>query len=539
MRNPKRIGAACLTALGLVFVGLAGVNAAAADAEKAPWDLTAQEKGTKKGSIKILKKKDGDTAKAVAGAEFTVTPVTKIDGADFDLTNRADWSKVAKKVTVLNAHTEKLTAEGGKPADIALGTPQKQTTTAQGVAEFKNLAIGLYKVEETKVPQGYDSDIVPFYVTIPQITGKDAAAATYKYNVEVTPKNKDITSDISKTQDLTATVGEGDNITYTIEAGVNKRNTSGDQAKNIKAADIQGYSIFDDIQTAVYDAVNETNKDGVVAEITMGQIKIENASGKAPEYEVNLVNYDANDPVKKTIGADRQRILIKFTEAGLTKIVNGVNKAQPDKIKVKLTLKLKSGNKVKIQNKYGFIPGKGTNEPQKPPVIPNTSTDLDVQEFQIKKIDPNGDQVLQHAKFKLFATEAAAKTCAANHTQCTGNSAGFGERETGADGLTLKYIAKTGDKFWVVETQAPSNDYTPYNHPIEVKVEKTDAEHMHNGVFILTVENIAKADVDGKWFNLPKTGAAGIFIFAVLGVVFVGAGTVMALRRRNGREEEK
>lgn len=113
------------------------------------------------------------------------------------------------------------------------------------------------------------------------------------------------------------------------------------------------------------------------------------------------------------------------------------------------------------------------------------------------------------------------------------------KKTTGADGLTPEYSAKAGEKFWAVETQAPSNDYTPYNHPIEVKIDKTDNKHMQNGVYILTVENIAKADVDGKWFNLPKTGAAGIFIFAVLGVVFVGAGTVMALRRRNGREEEK
>lgn len=529
MRNPKRIGAACLTALGLVFVGLAGVNAAAADAEKAPWDLGAQA-NTKKGSIKILKKKDGDTAKAVAGAEFTVTPVTKIDGADFDLTKRADWSKVAKKVTVLNAHTEKLTAEGGKPADIALGTPQKQTTTAQGVAEFKNLAIGLYKVEETKVPQGYDSDIVPFYVTIPQITGKDAAAATYKYNVEVTPKNKDITSNISKDQNSGAVVGAGDTITYTIKANVNKSNTTGQAAKDLTIDDIKGYAIFDDAQEAAYAKIEAGN----VKSVKMGQTTFTPNT----DYSVEIQTKDNNDANKKTIADGRKRVLVTFTDNGLTKLLPGINKATPDKVEVTLEFQLKDGNTTKIQNKYGFIPGKGKNEPPKPPVIPNTSTDLDVAKFRIKKIDPNGDKLLQHAKFKLFATEAAAKKCAANHNDCAGASA-FGEKETDANGLTPEYSAKAGEKFWVVETQAPSNDYTPYNHPIEVKVEKTDAAHMHNGVFILTVENIAKADVDGKWFNLPKTGAAGIFIFAVLGVVFVGAGTVMALRRRNGREEEK
>lgn len=529
MRNPKRIGAACLTALGLVFVGLAGVNAAAADAEKAPWDLGAQAT-TKKGSIKILKKKDGETTKAVAGAEFTVTQVTQIDGASFDLTKRADWSKVAKKVTVLNAHTEKLTANAPAKPDIALGTPTAQTTNGQGIAEFKNLAIGLYKVEETKVPQGYDSDIVPFYVTIPQITGKDAAAATYKYNVEVTPKNKDITSNISKDQNSGAVVGAGDTITYTIKANVNKSNTTGQAVKDLTIDDIKGYAIFDDAQEAAYAKIEAGN----VKSVKMGQTTFTPNT----DYSVEIQTKDNSDANKKTIADGRKRVLVTFTDNGLTKLLPGINKATPDKVEVTLEFQLKDGNTTKIQNKYGFIPGKGKNEPPKPPVIPNTSTDLDVAKFQIKKIDPNGDKLLQHAKFKLFATEAAAKKCAANHNDCAGASA-FGEKETDANGLTPEYSAKAGEKFWVVETQAPSNDYTPYNHPIEVKVEKTDAAHMHNGVFILTVENIAKADVDGKWFNLPKTGAAGIFIFAVLGVVFVGAGTVMALRRRNGREEEK
>lgn len=530
MRNPKRIGAACLTALGLVFVGLAGVNAAAADAEKAPWDLTAQEKGNKKGSIKILKKKDGETTKAVAGAEFTVTQVTQIDGATFDLTKREDWSKVAKKVTVLNAHTEKLTAEGGKPADIALGTPTAQTTNGQGIAEFKNLAIGLYKVEETKVPQGYDSDIVPFYVTIPQITGKDAAAATYKYNVEVTPKNKDITSNISKDQNNGAVVGAGDTITYTIKANVNKSNTTGQAAKNLTIDDIKGYAIFDDVQEAAYTKIEAGN----VKSVKMGQTTFTPNT----DYSVEIQTKDNNDANKKTIADGRKRVLVTFTDSGLTKLLPGINKQTPDKVEVTLEFQLKEGNTTKIQNKYGFIPGKGKNEPPKPPVIPNTSTDLDVAKFRIKKIDPNGDKLLQHAKFKLFATEAAANKCAANHNECTGASA-FGEKETDANGLTPEYSAKAGEKFWAVETQAPSNEYTPYNHPIAVTIDKADTKHMSGGVYILTVENIAKADVDGKWFNLPKTGAAGIFIFAVLGVVFVGAGTVMALRRRNGREEEE
>lgn len=530
MRNPKRIGAACLTALGLVFVGLAGVNAAAADAEKAPWDLTAQEKGNKKGSIKILKKKDGETTKAVAGAEFTVTQVTQIDGATFDLTKREDWSKVAKKVTVLNAHTEKLTANAPAKPDIALGTPTAQTTNAQGVAEFGNLAIGLYKVEETKVPQGYDSDIVPFYVTIPQITGKDAAAATYKYNVEVTPKNKDITSNISKGQNNGAVVGAGDTITYTIKANVNKSNTTGQAAKNLTIDDIKGYAIFDDAQEAAYTKIEVGN----VKSVKMGQTTFTPNT----DYSVEIQTKDDSDANKKTIADGRKRVLVTFTDSGLIKLLPGINKQTPDKVEVTLEFQLKEGNTTKIQNKYGFIPGKGKNEPPKPPVIPNTSTDLDVAKFRIKKIDPNGDKLLQHAKFKLFATEAAANKCAANHNECTGASA-FGEKETDANGLTPEYSAKAGEKFWAVETQAPSNEYTPYNHPIAVTIDKADTKHMSGGVYILTVENIAKADVDGKWFNLPKTGAAGIFIFAVLGVVFVGAGTVMALRRRNGREEEE
>lgn len=78
-------------------------------------------------------------------------------------------------------------------------------------------------MEETVVPAGYSSEVEPFYLTAPQITGTAAKATNFEYNITVQPKNKDLTSEITKSADTTKTVGAGDDISYTITSRVNKK----------------------------------------------------------------------------------------------------------------------------------------------------------------------------------------------------------------------------------------------------------------------------------------------------------------------------
>ena len=128
---------------------VAGSSAWAADTcnNGAPWDAAC---ATQKGSIKITKYKDeanddGTQKKAtkVKDAKFTVTKVT-----NFNLTQYKDWLDVAAKVKTLNATPN--STEG-----LTFGTPEEKKTDTDGVADFKNLEIGLYKVEETQAADGY------------------------------------------------------------------------------------------------------------------------------------------------------------------------------------------------------------------------------------------------------------------------------------------------------------------------------------------------------------------------------------------------
>ncbi|RFT39925.1 hypothetical protein CG397_02975, partial [Gardnerella vaginalis] len=159
---------------------VAGSSAWAVDntaAAKAPWEDT-----TKTGSITIHKKDDtSGTPVGLNGATFTIQKVLKIGNDNVpDLKKQGDWITLASKVKELNE-----VAKAGKPTDKVtfdtknFGTNGKmEKVTAKsgsedGVAKFDNLAIGLYYVEETKVPTGYSPEFTPFFITVPQITRED------------------------------------------------------------------------------------------------------------------------------------------------------------------------------------------------------------------------------------------------------------------------------------------------------------------------------------------------------------------------------
>lgn len=111
-------------------------------------------------------------AKPLPNAEFTVWQVT-----DVDLKTNDGW-EAAKAYYAANT----------KPS--ALGTPVTMTTGADGVATFADLPVGLYYVEETKVPTGAEgatyTPAAPFFVTIPMTNPERTA---WMYDVHVFPKN--------------------------------------------------------------------------------------------------------------------------------------------------------------------------------------------------------------------------------------------------------------------------------------------------------------------------------------------------------------
>ena len=101
-------------------------------------------------------------------------------------------------------------------------------------------------------------------------------------------------------------------------------------------------------------------------------------------------------------------------------------------------------------------------------------------------------------------------------------------------GLTEAYSVKRGEDFYAVETVAPAG-YIRNPDVKTINVEEKDSTK------VFPVENLPASGNDGKsWlFNLPKTGAAGVIIFALIGLGLVGSGMFVFLKNRKKEEEQQ
>lgn len=506
----NRIGStivACLSAATVLCTSAMLSVAATAPTNQsiAPWENNHPSTGSL-----TINKQEETTKKPVKGAEFTITQITKIKNKDITLTTRQGWRELAKNVDALNDGTLATN-------ETTRATEKKMSTSDDGKAKFDQLALGLYEVKESKVPAGYSSTIKPFYVTIPQIIGAKTTTSTYQYDISVTPKNKDVTSKITKKANTTKLVGAGDTISYTIQAEINKTRDSYNPARDLTKDDLQGYAVFDDALTNAYTTVDEN----AITEVKVGDTKLE----KTKDYTISTTDQKNG----------RKRLQVTFTDAGLTKIATAVNTNANVKVTVELSFTIAANPPQSVENEFGFVPGHGKNETpadpvkptpnpgSKPGVNPNPVTKF--RQFKFKKVSAkNNTTLLQGAKFKLFAEKSEAEKCAKNpeDAACTSaSSSKFGEKETQADGTTEAYMAKVGETFYAVETKAP-NQYVRSTEVLEITVEDKN----NSTPYEFTVENIAHADSD-FWFTLPKTGAAGVALFAIIGIILVSTGAIM------------
>ena len=547
---------------------VAGSSAWAGTPEKAPWDTTI---GDKKGTITITKykyalKNDGKQEKRekVPGAEFTVKKVTQINGTDINLTKYDDWMKVAGIVEKVNSGKEseaKLTLEehGTKKT-----TGDGKSGTVEGEAKFPNLAIGLYKVEETKAAPGYAVLSKPFFMTIPQVTReKNSKDNTYTYDVSVEPKNKSTKDAIQKKADTTGMVGAGDEIPYTITTDVTT--TSEVPPDSYTKDDLQGFAVWDDALISAYSDVTadltDTNAKALVKEVKIGDTTI-----PAKDYTVSVADSDV-DKTGDTV--TRKRIKVTFTEDGLTAIATALksatDKTNLPKLTVKLVFKLAPNAPTSdFYNKYGYQPGHGkdgkTPDPVNPPE-PDPNTKVTLVKFQIKKVNAVKEtEGLKDAKFAVFANKTDADNCAADKARTEANcknkatkgyttgttvAAGLEGATNGtADGtgLTGAFEVKVGQKFYIVETAAPEG------FALSPKVEEVTANNTGVGydtktsTFVYTFKDLPNGGPDGSgknWFNLPETGAAGVIIFALIGLGLVGSGMFVFLKNRKKEEEQQ
>lgn len=534
-------------------------------AAKAPWEQGTPGMGT----LKIVKC-DAATVSGSNGAsecpadhkpikdvEFTVTKIDKIkvDNSDvtLNLKEYSSWQAISKIVTKLN--TGDIAA-----GDLTLATTSETLKTDEnGKAEKTGLAIGLYKVEETKTPEGYGAnDVQVFYMTLPLIEYKtegNTTKAIYNYNPVVKPKNKDISKNITKTLDKSKTFAVvGDTIAYTISAEVNKSKPANG---NLTKDDIQGFAVFDDAPNAAFASVTSD----AVKKVKVDGEELTNA-GNTTYYSVSTIAA-SNATDGKNLAANHTRILVKFEEAGLDKIAEKINGCTNTggTIKVEVDLEFTISNdyknttapegddtsadttKEEIVNKSGFFTGHKKGETPTPPIIPDGGkSTVDFGYLQVDKYNSEDDtKKLENAEFKLFTDKDKADTCSkglmenkelANIDACKAASASF-DGKTNAEGkfqTPFKTIA--GVPVYLVESKAPEGyARTPEVHTVTITKNKTKVEKFANFP--------VKGGDDGNkfWFNLPATGAAGVILFAVAGIGLIF--TSVFLYVRNRKEEQR
>ena len=499
----------------------------------APWTDVCK---TQKGSITIMKyeyKGEGNTSTPLANAKFKVQRVTKFssnDAAELDLTKYKDWETLAAKVKELNANPE----VNGMQFDSA--NTQEDVTGTDGSKKFDGLAIGLYKVEETQPAPNHSNDVAPFYMTIPEITHEANKPVTYNYNVTAKPKNQSLAGKIKKTlvhgDDETSFVGNGDTMTYKISAAVTSNTAT--ERSNWTKDDLKGYTVFDQAPKDVFTSYTSSD---VVKSVQLVYKK------DNQEKSENLLS----ESVKEADVKDPQRIKVSFNDNGLTTIANAA-KVDPDaKVEIEFAFTIKDPTQVtetSFTNKSGFIPGQGKNKPVPTPEVPDdpgSKVESKYGFLQVNKYDgtdSSKNTKVDGAKFKLFAKKNDADKCAAdtNAKECA-NASKVGELVTVGGGKFANSVKVVIDSsthpFYLVETEAPANyERDRQAHTVQVSESSTSAAPT-----TIDVANVPTKD--HNWFNLPKTGAYGVIIFALAGMCLVAVGMFIFLRNRKKDEEQQ
>ncbi|PKZ54670.1 LPXTG cell wall anchor domain-containing protein [Gardnerella pickettii] len=544
--------------------------------DNSPWG----NKKDKTGTLTINKFKYSDTVdseghhkgEALNGATFTLKKVTKIGGVDLDYTKFETWSKIAGIVGALNRGDEasaKLTFEDN---------PNYTPTVTDNVTTFSKLPEGLYKVVETP-PAGYGAaDMTEFYITMPLIETKTvdgATTTTYNWNPTINPKNKDISKTFTKKlddgKDHNSVLAKDKTLYYTISASVN-RTKSG----TLSADDLNGFAVFDDFPTTAF--TSPTDASSAVESVKIGDGDSATELTKNTDYNVSIVKASTEEG-GKSLESGRNRILVKFTDAGLKKIadkLNGVTNGQDPKVNVAIKLDLsedyqkgtaptdttstEQNGKNEVVNKSGFFPASTKSTPDKDKPDPIVSGDGDDEGgtskvkfgwFDVFKYDAadEGKQTktgLAGAEFRLFNTEEKANACAkklvdaskdANDVdECKAGSSTFKSDEATTQETTgkLKEPVKVqaGTNIYLVEVKAPK-DY--------MRLPEVKAVQVEEGKLKIVEFSNTKKSSESKWawFNLPATGATGVIIFALAGMGLIAASVFLYMRNRKEEEQRQ
>ena len=534
-----------------------------APADNSPWG----KKQDKTGTLTINKFKYADAVdgeghhkgEALNGATFTLKKVTKIGGVDLDYTKFETWSKIAGIVGALNRGDE-------ASANLTFDNSNPTSTVSNNTTTFENLPEGLYKVVETP-PAGYGAaDMTEFYITMPLIEPANKTNP-YNWNPTINPKNKDISKTFTKKlddgKDHNSVLAKDKTLYYTISASVN-RTKSG----TLSADDLNGFAVFDDFPTAAF--ASPTDASSAVESVKIGDGDDAGLTA-TDDYTVSIVKTSSEEG-GKNLESTRNRILVKFTDAGLKKIadkLNGITNGQDPKVNVAIKLDLsedyqkgtaptdttstEQNGKNEVVNKSGYFQASPKGTPNPDPIVSGDddggTSKVKYGWFDVFKYDAADEGKkdrtgLPGAEFRLFNTEEKANACAEklvdaskdadNIAECSAASSTFKGEEATTQETTGKLKAavkvQAGTNIYLVEVKAPEG---------YIRLPEVKAVNVEEGKLKIVDFSNTKKNTFGTWFNLPATGATGVIIFALAGMGLIAASVFLYMRNRKEEEQAK
>ncbi|MFZ1381792.1 MAG: SpaH/EbpB family LPXTG-anchored major pilin [Scrofimicrobium sp.] len=482
--------------------------------------------------------------KPLGGVQFTIKKVPGVD-----LSTNAGWQTAGT-----------MTVDQAKAAVVSVTGISETTGPGMGLAQFTDLPIGLYYVEETVWPSGATPS-APFLVTVPITnarpvigTGSEAtpefpAGTTWLYQVNVYPKNA-ITGGQKTVSDASA-VKLGDVVSWSIAADIPK------------ADPIDAYRIVDALDSRLA-LITTAGADAPKLSLTgsTGVTLTEGTSDPTGDYYwTNTAN----------------GLQVDFTAAGLAKLVTAWKADATAQVEIDFKTTMLSltdvANAGVITNQATIFPNQAAidweeGDPGKPPTTTEATTKWG--NIVLHKVDQENTN-LAGAEFQVFLSEAdaLAKTNPIAITKKADGSATdpapksiFVSDTNGlvlidglrysnwADGVEqtpfndASDTATCADKvaggencvanakfryYWVVETKAPSG-YSLLADPVRVEV-NSPATDVSAATKIVNVEKNAG-------FELPLTGGTGTLLLTILGVGILGAVLVVARRRNANADAE-
>lgn len=517
---------------------------------------------------------NGEGNKPLKGVQFTLYKVTLTagkteDDKKIDLSTPEGWKRIEDLKNLQGDTSSFFTGQPAKFTKTQVDQPQE--TDEKGVVEFKNLDESLYYVEETSTahaqkdfateankhdwkPVTVTVKTDPFFVTTP-LSHKTKGSWEWLYNVHVFPKN-----DVNKE---TPTKTASDPTKYYVDEKGNTVipwNISIPLSAPSEGKKYQKIGFVDSLPKGLtYSDVSGVKLVKVQKKAAENQTPTSTDIPLSPKKDTQAEDYEVKN--------DNGKVTFNLTADGLKKIDDIDNYTYT--LKVTLNTSVTKGTKNFTNFITGWIDnskiGEGDentpcvpteDDPHKCDNNPHGSSHFATLKITKVAIDADGkntDKKLKGAKFAIYSVKDQStelsdiKDSASLKDKTTPVKTGVTGNdqltiETGDDGtatvdLFIGNDKTTSRKYCLVETDAPAGfKKNPAPHCYNVEEEtKTNvtADKPVADANSQTIGNDQATALDKILAALPMTGARGLLILTVCGIVGLG-GTFfyIVLKRR-------